>query len=500
MIADVDAIEAALADAGWRAGAEALVAGWVAHQQPEVGWEETWAPDDRCRHVLERPGGERLVLEWVSGDTWELSIEWPEGWGREHVSMRWREDLEETAERIVRVEGPFGGPRYPEIPMGAIACGRGRRLAGDVELRFELLREDLAAFFFIARDGTLNNLWVVRINPDHLPAALDSLERTPRCAPCLWVQAAGKRRSWEFTAWRPLLARARIGAQELLLSCPDASTAVILAHTAGHLQSAVKLEMRALPDFDAGAWLAHATPWPTTRPDVGSAGSAGLPATPTVVQAGKGPRPPPAPASDDRQQATPPSPADAVEMGGLEVPEAVPEPAEHVGSAGSAGLPAAPTVVPADEGPPPPPAPASDDRRQAPPPSPADAVEMRGLEVPEPAPEPAEQPKPRFTLAPDASAEDIQRHFTEVETAIPPRLTGTATAVELWDAIRAAHKHRALPITGNWVDLVAELHHRGFLPHLPSDRASRAALLILAKLSPLVRRLHHRRWALGAGS
>jgi hypothetical protein len=468
MITDVDAIEAALAGAGWRAGAEALVAGWVAQQQAEVGWEETWAPDDRCRHILERPGGERLVLEWVSGDTWELSIEWPEAWGREHLSMTWREDLEEAAERIVQVEGPFGGPRYPAVPMRAIACGHGRRLAGDVELRFELLREDLAAFFFIARDGTLNNLWVVHINPDHIPAALDSLERTPRCTPSLWVQAAGKRRPWAFTAWRPLLARARIGAQELLLSCPDASTAVILAHTAGRLESAVKLEMRALPDFDAGAWLAHATPWPTTRPDVASAG---LPATPAEVQAGDGPPPPPGPV-DDGQQATPASQADAPTV----VPAAV--------------------GVPADEGAPPPPAPAGDDRRQVTPP--VDVVRIRGLEASEPAPEPAEQPAPRFTLAADASAEDIQRHFTEVETAIPPRLTGTATAVELWAAIRGAHKRGALPITGNWVDLVAELHHRGFLPHLPSDRASRAALLILANLSPLVRRLHHRRWALGA--
>jgi hypothetical protein len=43
---DVDAIEAALADAGWRAGAEALVAGWVAQQQAERSWEETWAPDE----------------------------------------------------------------------------------------------------------------------------------------------------------------------------------------------------------------------------------------------------------------------------------------------------------------------------------------------------------------------------------------------------------------------------------------------------------------------
>jgi hypothetical protein len=91
----------------------------------------------------------------------------------------------------------------------------------------------------------------------------------------------------------------------------------------------------------------------------------------------------------------------------------------------------------------------------------------------------------------------MQRHFSDVEAAIPPRLTGAATAVELWSAVREAHKRGALPITGNWVDLVAELHHRGFLPHLPGDRASRAALLILAKLSPLVRRLHHRRWVLG---
>lgn len=110
---------------------------------------------------------------------------------------------------------------------------------------------------------------------------------------------------------------------------------------------------------------------------------------------------------------------------------------------------------------------------------------------PEPAP-------PRFPLAADASPEDVQRHFAEVEAAIPPRLTGTATAVELWKAVHEAHCHGALPITGNWVDLVAALHRHGFLPHLPSDRASRAALLILAELSPLVRRLHHRRWVLGA--
>ena len=432
MNTDVESIDAALAAGGWRAGAEALVAGWVDHQPDEIGWEETWEPDDRCREAFERPGGERLVIEWVSGDTWELSIEWPDGWGREHVDMGWRETLQETAWRIVQAEGPFGGPQHPREPICAFSYERGKRFAGDVELRFELLREDLAAYFFIARNGTLNNLWVISINPAHLPAALDSLERTPRCAPTLWVKAHGERRAWSFTAWRPLLARARLGAQELLLSCPDASTAIVLAHAAGRLQAAVKLDMRELPEFDAVAWLAHATPWPTTRYDLKPAGSTGLIAPPTVVQANEDPPPPP-PVREDPIQ----------------------------------------------------------------PPPPTDAFSTRGAEVPELAPEHAEPASPRFVLAPDPSPQDMQRHFSDVEAAIPPRLTGAATAVELWSAVREAHKRGALPITGNWVDLVAELHHRGFLPHLPGDRASRAALLILAKLSPLVRRLHHRRWALG---
>jgi hypothetical protein len=269
---------------------------------------------------FERPGGERVVIEWVSGDTWELSIEWPEGWGREHVDMGWRETLQETAWRIVQAEGPFGGPQHPRAPFGAISSERGRRLAGDVELRFELLREDLAAYFFIARNGTLNNLWVISINPAHLPVALDSLERTPRCAPSLWVKAHGERRAWSFTAWRPLLARARLGAQELLLSCPDASTAIVLAHAAGRLQAAVKLEMRELPDFDAAAWLAHATPWPTTRHDVKPAGSSGL-CPPTVVQANEDPPPPP-PVREDPIQ--PPPPTDAFSTRGAEVPSSPP--------------------------------------------------------------------------------------------------------------------------------------------------------------------------------
>jgi len=454
MITDADAIEAALADAGWRGSAQALAAAWVEHQRAELHWKETWDAEDRCRHVLECPGGERFVLEWVTGDTWELAVFWPDGWGREHLSMRWREDLEEMAEQIVRAGGPFGGPRYPEVPAFPISCGPGRRLAGDVELRFELLREDLAAYFFIARDGALNHLWVVDLNPDHLPAALESLERTPRCPPSLWVQAAERRIAWRFTAWRPLLARAAIGTRELLLLCPDARTAVILAHTAGRLEAVVKLELRRLSDFDAGAWLADATLRPAPPPEVASPASAraaGPPVAPAAVQGL------PSPATPARASEQTPSPSQADLGVTLEL---------EVVASGSG---------PAEPGP---------------------NSGERASELGDTPPAPVEQAEPQFALAPTASPEEIQRHFVDVGAAIPPRLTGAATAVELWDAIREAHKRGALPIAGNWVDLVATLHRRGLLSHLPSDRASRAALQILAKLSRVVRRLHHRRWAI----
>lgn len=131
-------------------------------------------------------------------------------------------------------------------------------------------------------------------------------------------------------------------------------------------------------------------------------------------------------------------------------------------------------------------------------PGPSEAPNAEAERPRKTAPEAPELRLPRFPLPVDVSAGDIKRHFSEVEAAIPPRLTGAATAIALWKAIREAHDQGDLPIAGNWVDLVATLHHRGYLSHLPSDRASRAALVILAELSPLVRRLHHRRWVLGA--
>lgn len=467
---DAATIEAALARAGWVAGAEALVAGWVDHRQSELTWEETWKPDDRCRYIGTRPTGEKFVVTFSSGDHWEFSISWPDGWGSEHVRMGFVEDLQEAARKLDRAEGPFGGPTRRKVPMCSLPGQRGRRLAGDVELRFEQLREDLAAYFFITREGRLNNLWIVALNPNDLPAALESLERTPRCAPSLWAQVQGERRAWSFTAWRPVLARMRVAEYELLLVCPDPSTAVILAHVAGRLEAARQVELRALPDLEVGRWLTYARSWP--RSPVGGKAAPSSNA------------PPPHPKTEAPQALEPAAPPSA-----SAAPSGPPPPADA--PANDAATMVDGRAVEVVE-------PPTDMRAETAPLQPASpAPEGQEVSPSEPASEPPEQPKPRFSLAADASAEEIERHFSEVEAAIPPRLTGTATAVELWQAVREAHHEGALPISGNWVDLVAVLHHRGFLPHLPSDRATRAALGILAKLSPLVRRLQHRRWVLG---
>lgn len=62
----------------------------------------TWEGNELLLGVMRKfarstPSYEGLVLEWMSSDTGELAVFRPEGWGREHLSMRWREDLEAMA-------------------------------------------------------------------------------------------------------------------------------------------------------------------------------------------------------------------------------------------------------------------------------------------------------------------------------------------------------------------------------------------------------------------
>ncbi len=90
----------------------------------------------------------------------------------------------------------------------------------------------------------------------------------------------------------------------------------------------------------------------------------------------------------------------------------------------------------------------------------------------------------------------IVRHFAHVAAQIPANIVGATTARIVWSAIEQAHRRDLPAISGRGVDLFAALHAAGLLNQLPGDHAGRAALQILTKLSPIVRRVHHRCWSL----
>lgn len=90
----------------------------------------------------------------------------------------------------------------------------------------------------------------------------------------------------------------------------------------------------------------------------------------------------------------------------------------------------------------------------------------------------------------------IARHFAHVAAKIPANIVGATTARIVWSAIEQAHRQDLPAISGRGVELFAALHAAGLLKQLPGDRAGRAALQILTKLSPIVRRVHHRCWSL----
>lgn len=583
MATDPRSIDAALARAGWEKGAEALVAGWLEHRRSELLWDETRTPEDRTCYSSRSAIGTRYVIEYVFGDNWDLGVTWPSGWGHEHIRMGFLEDLKEEAEELAQADGPFGGPITPKRYVCAFPRERAWRIAGDIELRFELLRDNLAAYFQIDRIGKIEHLRVVPFDFSSLQKETSSLEDVPLHKPNLWADVQGKRHLWTFTAWRPLLARMSLGQRELLLACPDASTFVILAHTAGRLEAAVTLDSSLLHNLDT-KWLAAARSWPNAvvrnlAPERASRSADSAPVSP----------PRPTTSSNSSSEAHPtshlpiisPRSADGPLRRGFPGGDAVAPPVSHdtssVGPPGhprilkldhppstqpkisppstsspaapaqtaptslrSAASPSSPTAT-AEPTPSAPSTPSSATAVEIPPSptdSPAEAASSPASSSTDPSPRTTEaasasptassphpiaedapepprtaeaelhgdppapthrksRPKPQFPLSEGSSPMELEHHFAEIEAAIPPKLTGAATAVAIWQATREAHRHGALPITGGWIDLVSTLHRRGWLPHLPGDRATREALSILERLSPLVRRLHHRRWVLG---
>ena len=93
----------------------------------------------------------------------------------------------------------------------------------------------------------------------------------------------------------------------------------------------------------------------------------------------------------------------------------------------------------------------------------------------------------------------MSRHLANVAPALPSGVLGAAFAVELLRALEAAVLSDQPTWTGKTIELFARLHKKGFLSSIPADQAGRAALKLLADRTPLVRRLHYRRWCFAFG-
>ena len=93
-------------------------------------------------------------------------------------------------------------------------------------------------------------------------------------------------------------------------------------------------------------------------------------------------------------------------------------------------------------------------------------------------------------------ADLVRRHFAHVAAQIPAGVLGAATAQELWSALEQGYRRDLAAISGSRTELFTGLFAAGLLKSMPGEHTGRAALQILADLSPIVRKIHHRRWSL----
>ena len=104
----------------------------------------------------------------------------------------------------------------------------------------------------------------------------------------------------------------------------------------------------------------------------------------------------------------------------------------------------------------------------------------------------------RVRIKPGLAAATTQ-HLASVAAELPAGVLGAAFAAELLRALEAAALGDHPTLTGKTIELFSRLHKRGFLASVPADQAGRAALKLLAERTPLVRRLHYRRWCFAFG-
>jgi len=103
----------------------------------------------------------------------------------------------------------------------------------------------------------------------------------------------------------------------------------------------------------------------------------------------------------------------------------------------------------------------------------------------------ADRPRPERPLD-----DLVDRHFAHVAAQVPAGVLGAATAQELWAAIEKGYRRDLAAVSGARTEVFTRLFAAGLLRTMPGEHTGRAALQILTGLSPVVRKIHHRRWSL----
>lgn len=444
-------IEARLAATGFTGGLHALVARWRQHTRAlaaaSLFWEYQDGPLFPPRHQAAHDHGIFIVDATNDGDDWVLKHEWP-GWGWRELGAGTVPGLKERALLLMRDGGPFGGPAHIFRGAGPTtrspASGMLRHASPDGELRTGTFLPGLSVLLHVRLDGTFA---LRQLDPADLgePVKLADL-----LGPVESMVQAQARAPWTFTEIWPLLGLIRATAFDVLLCWLGPEEVAIIA-VKDEPHGLLVGTWPAVRDLDLDRWLSS------------------LPDKP-LVRAAASPRREGPPLDSTTQR-----PSTACEEL-REVPSA-------------AGSPRVMVAAP----PPPPPLPAAPPRRSSATPHcggvPASAARTATERV---------EPLQAIPLpAPLNNA--LAAYFAVVEGELPARQTGAEFARELvWVLVRAAIAG-ATTMTGAPGELLVILNRQGHLRTLPSDQVGRDALKILAVHTPLVRRIHYRRWCLAFG-
>ena len=383
------------------------------------------------------------------------------------------------AERVARFGGPFGRPTPTADLARAIEELKpgGRVWSGYRELRLEQVQPGLYLLLQIRSSGSfgfrlLSDLAQVTTEAAHLD------ESEP-----VMLVVGEKRRAWQFVDCLPLFGM--LGkATEGFLMCvlDDEALGVLFVSPTSAVMARVFTPAQVFSQVD---FLGPAETTVTAPEPVVAFPTA---ATPAASEATSGT----APELEVAVSMTAPSAVSSERVG---TPKTTPEPSTSVSAAGERAAtpgtapepatPASTTNLVATPGTAPKPVVAASTAASATPGKRADSaapIARRGRSSHRPPSRPLD--------------ELITRHLAHVAARIPGDVVGAATARAIWAAIEKAYRRDLTAISGRGVEVLHELHAAGVLEHMPADHAGRAAFQILGALSPIVRRVHHRRWAL----